>query len=110
MLFFTWMPVVCLSPQLAKDLAELQLGVGASLAPLEQLGQPTRAVKAFRALLFQPVSAVHAGLGLPGGSSPAAGGGGEGEDGAGEGGSGGAGGGLLAELPPSVIAHHALSR
>ena len=39
--------------QLAKDLAELQLAVGQSLYPLEQLVLPYRTVKAFRALLFQ---------------------------------------------------------
>ncbi|GIL71669.1 hypothetical protein Vretimale_885 [Volvox reticuliferus] len=36
----------------AKDLAELQASVGQQLQPLEQLGAPYRAVKAFRALLF----------------------------------------------------------
>ncbi|EFJ53077.1 component of oligomeric golgi complex 5 [Volvox carteri f. nagariensis] len=36
----------------AKDLAELQAAVGQQLHPLEQLGGPFRAVKAFRALLF----------------------------------------------------------
>ncbi|GLC41103.1 hypothetical protein PLESTM_001156100 [Pleodorina starrii] len=36
----------------AKDLAELQAAVGQQLHPLEQLGAPYRAVKAFRSLLF----------------------------------------------------------
>lgn len=49
--------------QLAKDLAELQLGVGQVLWPLEQLPLPHRVLKAFRALLFQ----VRAGGGDGGG-------------------------------------------
>ncbi|GFR42609.1 hypothetical protein Agub_g3540 [Astrephomene gubernaculifera] len=44
----------------AKDLAELQAAVGQHLHPLEQLGQPYRAVKAFRSLLFTPAAAVAA--------------------------------------------------
>ena len=44
--------------QLAKDLAELQLAVGQSLFPLEQLVQPYRVVKAFRALLFSDVAGI----------------------------------------------------
>eukprot|EP00198_Chlamydomonas_reinhardtii_P007786 XP_001697123.1 component of oligomeric golgi complex 5 [Chlamydomonas reinhardtii] len=44
----------------AKDLAELQAAVGQQLHPLEQLGQPYRAVKAFRALLFTPASGIAA--------------------------------------------------
>lgn len=46
--------------QVAKDLAELQAAVGQQLHPLEQLGQPYRAVKAFRALLFTPASGIAA--------------------------------------------------
>ncbi|KAG2437843.1 hypothetical protein HXX76_005461 [Chlamydomonas incerta] len=44
----------------AKDLAELQAAVGQQLHPLEQLGQPYRAVKAFRALLFTPAAGIAA--------------------------------------------------
>ena len=44
--------------QVAKDLAELQLCVGQMLWPLEQLPMPFRALKAFRALLFQEASGV----------------------------------------------------
>lgn len=44
--------------QVAKDLAELQLSVGQNLWPLEQLPMPFRALKAFRALLFQETSGV----------------------------------------------------
>ncbi|GLI63871.1 hypothetical protein VaNZ11_006987 [Volvox africanus] len=42
----------------AKDLAELQASVGQQLQPLEQLGAPFRAVKAFRALLFTSVGDI----------------------------------------------------
>jgi hypothetical protein len=38
--------------QLAKDLAELEAAVGQQLLPLEQLGGPARALRAFRRLLF----------------------------------------------------------
>ncbi|KXZ51911.1 hypothetical protein GPECTOR_11g39 [Gonium pectorale] len=44
--------------QVAKDLAELQAAVGQALHPLEQLGAPYRAVKAFRALLFTPSAGI----------------------------------------------------
>jgi len=44
--------------QLAKDMAELQLAVGSSLYPLEQLGQPYRILKAFRSLLFTETSSI----------------------------------------------------
>ena len=44
--------------QVAKDLAELQLAVGQSLFPLEQLAHPYRIVKAFRALLFADVPGI----------------------------------------------------
>ncbi|KAF5842008.1 hypothetical protein DUNSADRAFT_9888 [Dunaliella salina] len=44
--------------QLAKDMAELQLAVGSSLYPLEQLGQPYRVLKAFRSLLFTETNSI----------------------------------------------------
>lgn len=44
--------------QLAKDLSELALVVGQQLWPLEQLGPAHRALRAFRALLFQDAASV----------------------------------------------------
>ncbi|KAJ9521259.1 hypothetical protein QJQ45_022970, partial [Haematococcus lacustris] len=44
--------------QMAKDMAELQMAVGASLYPLEQLHQPYRVLKAFRSLMFSQPDAV----------------------------------------------------
>ncbi|KAL6762845.1 component of oligomeric golgi complex 5 [Haematococcus lacustris] len=44
--------------QMAKDMAELQMAVGASLYPLEQLHQPYRVLKAFRSLIFSQPDAV----------------------------------------------------
>jgi len=66
--------------QLAKDMAELQLGVGSSLWPLEALGPPFRVVKAFRSLLFTDAPPTVL-------TSP-----------------------LLRELPASITAHHLFSR
>jgi hypothetical protein len=66
--------------QLAKDLAELQAGVGQGLWPLEGLGPAVRCLRAFRALLF-----VDDG-GLEAGAPP------------------------LRDLPASVALHHLFSR
>ncbi|KAL4458763.1 hypothetical protein ABPG75_013628 [Micractinium tetrahymenae] len=44
--------------QLAKDLAELEAAVGQHLLPLEQLGAPARALRAFRRLLFLETTEV----------------------------------------------------
>ena len=46
--------------QLAKDLAELQAGVGQSLWPLEALGPAVRCLRGFRALLFVEDTALDA--------------------------------------------------
>ncbi|PSC76466.1 conserved oligomeric Golgi complex subunit 5 [Micractinium conductrix] len=44
--------------QLAKDLAEMEAAVGQQLLPLEQLGGPARALRAFRRLLFLETAEV----------------------------------------------------
>ncbi|KAL4435870.1 hypothetical protein ABPG77_000632 [Micractinium sp. CCAP 211/92] len=46
--------------QLAKDLSELEAAVGQHLLPLEQLGAPARALRAFRRLLFLEAPKVEA--------------------------------------------------
>lgn len=66
---------------LAKDLAELQAAVGQQLYPVERLGAPYRALRAFRTLLFAEPAALSAG-GVP----------------------------ALADLPPSLVLHHLFSR
>lgn len=66
--------------QLAKDLAELQAGVGQSLWPLEALGPAVRCLRGFRALLFVEDVALDA-------TQPP-----------------------LRDLPPSVALHHLFAR
>jgi len=44
--------------RLAKDMAELELAVGQSLYPVEQLGSAYRALRAFRPLLFLETAQV----------------------------------------------------
>ncbi|KAF5731334.1 hypothetical protein HS088_TW18G00011 [Tripterygium wilfordii] len=66
--------------RLARDMAELELAVGQNLFPVEQLGAPYRALRAFRPLIFMETSQL--------GESPP----------------------LLQDLPLSVILHHLYSR
>jgi hypothetical protein len=66
--------------QLAKDMAELQAGVGQGLWPLEGLGPAVRCLRGFRALLFVEDAALDA-------SAPP-----------------------LRDLPPGVALHHLFSR
>ncbi|KAF2607318.1 hypothetical protein F2Q68_00046061 [Brassica cretica] len=42
--------------RMARDMAELELGVGQNLFPVEQLGAPYRALRAFRPLIFLETS------------------------------------------------------
>ncbi|CAL8469379.1 g8920 [Coccomyxa elongata] len=51
--------------QLAKDIAELEAAVAENLLPLEAVGAPHRALRAFRALLFAPTPALADSLLLP---------------------------------------------
>lgn len=66
--------------QLAKDLAELQAGVGQALWPLEALGPAVRCLRGLRAALFVEDGALDA-------AAPP-----------------------LRDLPPSVALHHLFSR
>ncbi|XP_010556223.1 PREDICTED: conserved oligomeric Golgi complex subunit 5 [Tarenaya hassleriana] len=44
--------------RMAKDMAELELAVGQNLFPVEQLGSPYRALRAFRPLIFLETSQI----------------------------------------------------